>query len=82
MTGAEDRLARGLKVILDHGGETLTNAQVVAAIKSIQQETKRKTDNQDVFKFQDVSNLLLLLLLLLVNAFHSNIAGDNTVASF
>lgn len=81
MTGAEDRLARGLKVILDHGGETLTNAQVVAAVKSIQQQTKRKIDNQDVFKFQDVSNLLLLLLLL-VNAFHSNIDGDNTVASF
>ena len=50
MTGAEDRLEKVL-----HGAENLTNKEVVEAIKMIQQRTKRKDSNQDVFKFQDVS---------------------------
>ena len=53
--GAEDRLVSGLGVILNLGGEKLTNTEVVDAIKFIQQRTKRKRSSQDVFKFQDVS---------------------------
>ena len=60
--GAEDRLVSGLKVIpnLHVGSEKLTNAEVIDAVKIIQQRTKRKSSNLDVFKFQDVSILLLL----------------------
>ena len=53
MTGGEDRLEKALKVM--HGGENLTNIKVSEAIKMIQQRTKRKGSNQDVFKFRDVS---------------------------
>ena len=53
VTGAEDHLEKALKVL--HGGENLTNIEVVEAIKMIQQRTKRKGSNQDVFKFQDVT---------------------------
>ena len=53
--GAEDCLVSGLRVILNLGGEKLTNTEVVDAIKFIQQRTKRKSSSQDVFKFQDVS---------------------------
>lgn len=51
VTGAEDHLEKALKVL--HGGENLTNIEVVEAIKMIQQRTKSKGSNQDVFKFQD-----------------------------
>lgn len=47
--GAEDRLKEALKVL--HGGENLTNVEVVEAMKMIQERTKRKGNNQDVFKF-------------------------------
>ena len=53
MSGAEDRLEEDLKVL--HGGEHLTNVEVVEAIKMIQQRTKRKGNKKDVFKFQDAS---------------------------
>ena len=53
VSGAEDRLEKAVKVV--HGGENLTNVEVVEAIQIIQQRTKRKGNNQDVFKFQDVS---------------------------
>ena len=53
VSGAEDRLEEALKVL--NGGKSLTNIEVVEAIKMIQQRTKRKGNNQDVFKFQDVS---------------------------
>lgn len=63
MRGAEDRLLSGLRVVLNLpvGSEKLTNAEVIAAVKIIQQRTKRKSSSLDVFKFQDVSILLLLL---------------------
>lgn len=51
VSGAEDRLKEALKVL--HGGENLTNVEVVKAMKMIQERTKRKNNNQDVFKFQD-----------------------------
>ena len=51
--GAEDRLKEALKGL--HGRENLTNVEVVEAMKMIQERTKRKNNNQDVFKFQDVS---------------------------
>ena len=38
---------------------------MVDAVKIIQQRTKRKSSNQEVFKFQDVSILLWVSLLLL-----------------
>lgn len=44
---------RDLRVILNQGGDNLTNADVVDAVKVIQQWTKRKSSNQEVFKFQD-----------------------------
>ena len=53
MSAAEDRLEGSLKVL--HGGENLTNVEVVEAIKMIQQRTKRKGNNKDVFKIQDAS---------------------------
>ena len=53
VAGAEDRLEEALKVL--HGGEHLTNVEVVEAIKMIQQRTKRKGNKKDVFKFQDAS---------------------------
>ena len=61
MTGAEDRLVSGLRVILNRqvGSKKLTNAEVNDAVKIIQQRTKRKSSSLDVFKFQDVSILLL-----------------------
>ena len=52
-------------MILTQGGDNLTNADVVDAVKIIQQRTKRKSSNQEVFKFQDVSILLWVSLLLL-----------------
>ena len=60
--GAEDRLVSGLRVILNlrAGSEKLTNAEVVDAVKIIQQRTKRKSGSLDVFKFQCVSILVLL----------------------
>ena len=63
MRGAEDRLLSGLRVVLNLpvGSEKLTNAEVIAAVEIIQQRTKRKSSSLDVFKFQDVSILLLLL---------------------
>ena len=62
VTGAEDRLVSGLRIILNRheGSEKLTNAEVNDAVKIIQQRTKRKSSSLDVFKFQDVSILLLL----------------------
>jgi len=59
---AEDRLVSGLRVILNlrAGSKKLTNAQVVDAVKIIQQRTKRKSSSLDAFKFQDVSKLVLL----------------------
>ena len=42
---------------------------MVDAVKVIQQWTKWKKSNQEVFKFQDVSILLWLLLLLLSSSF-------------
>ena len=72
----------GLRVISNHGGKTFTNTEVVDAVKITQQLTKRKSHKQHVFQFQDLSNLLLLLLLLYGNAVHSNVAGDDTVSSF
>ena len=65
MAGAEDCLVRGLRVILNQGGDNLTNTDVVDAVKIIQQRTKKKSSNQVVFKFQDVSILLWVSLLLL-----------------
>ena len=65
MAGAEDCLVRGLRVILNQGGDNLTNADVVDAVKIIQQRTNKKSSNQEVFKFQDVSILLWVSLLLL-----------------
>lgn len=53
VAGAEDCLVRGLRVILNQGGDNLTNADVVDAVKIIQQRTKKKSSNQEVFKFQD-----------------------------
>ena len=55
MKGAEDRLEKSLKVVKNHDGGKLTNAEVVEAVHTIQQRTRRKSVNQDVFKFQDVS---------------------------
>ena len=60
---------RDLRVILNQGGDNLTNADVVDAVKVIQQWTKRKSSNQEVFKFQDVSILLWVSLLLLSSSF-------------
>ena len=62
VTEAEHRLVSGLRVILNRhvGMEKLTNAEVIDAVKIIQQQTKRKSSNLDVFKFQGVSILLLL----------------------
>ena len=60
---------RDLRVILNQGGDNLTNADVVDAVKVIQQWTKRKSSNQEVFKFQDVSILLRVSLLLLSSSF-------------
>lgn len=40
-------------MILNQGGDNLTNADVVDAFKVIQQWTKRKSSNQEMFKFQD-----------------------------
>ena len=60
---------RDLRVILNQGGDNLTNADVVDAAKVIQQWTKRKSSNQEVFKFQDVSILLWVSLLLLSSSF-------------
>ena len=40
ISGAEDRLKEALKVL--HGGENLTNVEVVEAMKMIQERTKRK----------------------------------------
>ena len=45
-------------MILNQGGDNLTNADVVDAVKVIQQWIKRKSRNQEVFKFRDVSILL------------------------
>ena len=53
VSGTEDRLEEALKVL--HEGENLTNVEVVEAIKMIQQRTKRKGSNKDVFKSQDAS---------------------------
>ena len=61
---AEDRLTSALRVILTQnvGSEKMTNGEVIGALKIIQQRTmKRKSSSLDVFKFQDVSILLLLL---------------------
>ena len=60
---------RDLRVILNQGGDNLTNADVVDAVKVIQQWTKRKSSNQEVFKFQDVIILLWVSLLLLSSSF-------------
>ena len=60
---------RDLRVILIQCGDNLTNADVVDAVKVIQQWTKRKGSNQEVFKFQDVSILLGVSLLLLSSSF-------------
>ena len=60
---------RDLRVILNQGGDNLTNADVVDAVKVIQQWNKRKSSNQEVFKFQDVSILLWVSLLLLSSSF-------------
>ena len=60
---------RDLRVILNQGGDNLTNADVVDAVKVIQQWTKRKSSNQEVFKFQDVSILLWVSLLFLSSSF-------------
>ena len=62
MTGAEDRLTSGLRVILNRheGSERLTNAEVNDAVKIIQHGPKEKSSNLDVVKFQDVSIVLLL----------------------
>lgn len=59
--GAEDHLVSGLRVILNlHvGSEKFRNAEVIDVVKIIQQRTKRKSSSLDVFKFQDVSILLL-----------------------
>ena len=64
VVGAEDRLTSALRVILtpNVGSEKMTNGEVIEAVKIIQQRTmKRKSSSLDVFKFQDVSILLLLL---------------------
>ena len=50
---------RDLRVILNQGGDNLTNADVVNAVKVNQQWTKRKSSNQEVFKFQDVSIIIM-----------------------
>ena len=60
---------RDLRVILNQGGDNLTNADVVDAVEVIQQWTKRKSSNQEVFKFQDASILLWVSLLLLSSSF-------------
>ena len=60
---------RDLRVILNQGGDNLTNADVVNAVKVNRQWTKRKSSNQEVFKFQDVSILLWESLLLLSSSF-------------
>ena len=62
--GAEDRLVSGLRVMLNLnvGSEKLTKAEFIDAGKIIQQQTKRKSSSLDVFKFQDVSILLLFSL--------------------
>ena len=65
MAEAEDCSVRGLRVILNQDGDNLTNADVVDAVTIIQQRTKKKSSNQEVFKFQDVSILLWVSLLLL-----------------
>ena len=51
--GAEDCLVSGLRVMLNlHvGSKKLTNAEVVDAVKIIQQLTKRKSSSVDVTKF-------------------------------
>ena len=53
MIGAEDCLVSGLRVMLNlHvASEKLTNAEVVDAVKIIQQLTKRKSSSVDVTKF-------------------------------
>ena len=56
-------------MILNQGGDNLTNADVVDAVKVIQQWIKRKSSNQEVFKFRDVSILLEVSLLLLSSSF-------------
>ena len=56
-------------MILNQGGDNLTNADVIDAVKVIQQWTKRKSSNQEVFKFHDVSILLWVSLLLLSSSF-------------
>ena len=50
---------RDLRVILNQGGDNLTNADVVNAVKVNQQWTKRKSSKQEVFKFQDVSIIIM-----------------------
>ena len=50
---------RDLRVILNQGGDNLTNADVVNAVKVNRQWTKRKSSNQEVFKFQDVSIIIM-----------------------
>ena len=50
---------RDLRVILNQGGDNLTNADVVNAVKVNQQWTKRKSSNQEEFKFQDVSIIIM-----------------------
>lgn len=54
VSGAEDHLEKALKVV--HGGKELTYIELVEAIRIIQQHTwKKKGNEQDVLKFQDVS---------------------------
>ena len=55
MSGAEDRLEKSLKVVRKHYGGKSTNAEVVEAVHTIQQRTRRNSGSQDVCKFQDVS---------------------------
>ena len=66
MAGAEDCLVRGLRVILNEGGDNLTNADVVDAVKIIQQRTKKKSSNQEVFKFQDVSIIIIMGVIVVI----------------
>ena len=47
-----DASVMGAEEILNQGGNNLTNADVVDAIKIIQQRTKRKSSYLEVFKFR------------------------------
>ena len=64
---------RDLRVILNQGGDNLTNADVVDAVKVIQQWTKRKSSNQEVYKFQRCKYIIMGVIVVTIMLLWQNL---------